>query len=253
MKITFLGTGTSQGVPVIGCECPVCSSSDERDQRLRTSVLIADGGVRILIDAGPDFRRQMLAAGVKHLDAILLTHEHNDHVIGLDDIRPLNYASGKAMRIYALPRVLSEVRKRFEYVFTEKAKGLPEMELHAIDENADFSIEGIRINAVGVEHGRLPILGFRFERFCYLTDVKTMRDEEIRKIEGIPHLVLNALHHNFHPTHLSLVEALALIEKIRPGNCRLTHVSHSMGKYEEVSKMLPKNVTFAYDGLTIDV
>lgn len=253
LKLTLLGTGTSQGVPVIGCDCEVCRSSDPRDNRLRAAALVESENTAILIDAGPDFRQQMLRAGVKHLDAILLTHEHNDHVIGIDDVRPLNFRSDSAMSVYALPRVADEVRKRFEYVFAEYIPGLPRIELIPIGKDNPVQIGNMPVIPVGVMHGRLPILGFRIGDITYLTDVKTVEAVEIEKIKGCKYLVVNALQHIEHHTHMSLREALAFIEIIKPEKAWITHISHHMGLMQEMERRLPPNVHFAYDGLKIEV
>lgn len=252
VKIILLGTGTSQGVPVIGCECPVCTSSDPLDNRLRSAALITDGQTNVLIDAGPDFRQQMLRYRIKHLDAILLTHEHNDHVIGLDDIRPFNHRSGEAMSVYTLPRVATEVRRRFEYVFTEHIPGLPRIELVSIDKDTQLQFGNIAIQSIGVDHGRLPILGFRIGELAYLTDVKTIAEQEMKKLAGLKYLVVTALHHDPHPTHMNLKESLAFIEKLSPERAWLTHVSHHMGLASEINPTLPPNVRLAYDGLEIE-
>lgn len=251
MKITLLGTGTSQGVPVIGCGCEVCKSTDARDKRLRSSALVSAGEANILIDAGPDFRQQMLRAGVTHLDAIVLTHEHNDHVIGLDDIRPLNFRSGQPMRVFALPRVASEVKKRFEYIFGEPIPGLPRIELIEIDPDRPLEIKGLHIVPIGVQHGRLPILGYRFDTLTYLTDVKTLLPSEMQKISGTKYLITSALHHEWHPTHMNLQEALALVKQVGPEQAWLTHISHHMGLAAVAGPTLPPGVSLAFDGLEI--
>ncbi len=252
MKLTLLGTGTSQGVPVIGCSCEVCCSTDERDKRLRSAALFSDGDLNVLIDAGPDFRQQMLRAKVQHLNAILLTHEHNDHVIGLDDIRPFNFQSGQPMRIFALSRVASEVRKRFEYIFGEPIPGLPRIELYNINEDSIIELKGQRIQAIGIQHGRLPILGFRIGDLTYLTDVKSVLPDELEKIKGTKYLITSALHHSYHPTHMNLKEALQWVETVQPQQAWLTHISHQMGLAAEVGPTLPPGVALAYDGLEIE-
>lgn len=251
LKLTFLGTGTSQGVPVIGCDCEVCTSADPRDSRLRSSALLAGGDTHIIIDAGPDFRQQMLRARVRHVDGILLTHEHNDHVIGLDDVRPFNFRSGHPMAVYALPRVAEQVRRRFEYVFGEPTPGAPRIELIGLEKDTPFYIGDVRIQPVEVMHGRLPILGFRFGDLTYLTDVKMVSAIEKEKIRGARYLITSALHHREHPVHMSLDEALAFIAELAPEHAWITHISHQMGLAGEVEAQLPPGVSLAYDGLEI--
>ncbi|MFK7807138.1 MAG: MBL fold metallo-hydrolase [Saprospiraceae bacterium] len=252
MKITFLGTGTSQGVPVIGCTCEVCQSTDPKDNRLRTAVLISKGSVNIAVDCGPDFRQQMLRAKVDHLNAVLITHEHNDHVIGMDDVRPFNFSSGIDMPIYATEDVQEKIKARFSYVFSSNPyPGAPRLKLNTIQKDKPFWVSGIKVNPIEIIHGRLPILGFRFGDFTYITDAKTITAGEMEKLKGTKVLVLNALHHNVHHSHLNLSEALEWIEKIAPEKAYLLHLSHKMGKHKEVSEQLPFNVELAYDGLTI--
>jgi phosphoribosyl 1,2-cyclic phosphate phosphodiesterase len=238
---------------VIGCNCEVCTSTDPRDQRLRSAALVEFRDITILIDAGPDFRQQMLRAGVKHLDAILLTHEHNDHVIGIDDVRPFNFFSGQPLEVYALKRVASELEKRFEYVFGEPIPGLPRLKLHHIVENQQLYFSGMTVETIAVMHGKLPILGFRFGSLVYLTDVKSLSEEVIQQLKGCSHLVINALQHKEHPTHLNLKECLALIERIQPQQAWLTHTSHLMGLHQFMETQLPLGVNMAYDGLEIVV
>jgi phosphoribosyl 1,2-cyclic phosphate phosphodiesterase len=239
-------------VPVIGCDCAVCASADPRDNRLRAAALLRVGGCNILIDAGPDLRQQMLRARVKHVDAILLTHEHNDHVIGLDDIRPFNFNSGRAMAVYALPRVVGEVRRRFDYVFGEPIPGLPQIELLPIESDTPLFFADQYIQPIGVMHGRLPILGFRIGELAYLTDVKTVPPSELGKLEGVRYLIVSALHHSPHPTHMNLEESLAFVDALKPEQAWLTHVGHNMGLTAEIEPRLPPGVSFAYDGLEIE-
>lgn len=252
MKLTLLGTGTSQGVPVIGCGCEVCASADPRDKRLRSSVLLTSGDTNVLIDAGPDLRQQMLRAHVHHLDAILLTHEHNDHVIGLDDVRPFNFRSGHPMSVFALPRVAEQLRRRFEYVFGPPVPGAPRIELVHIDKNTPLRFGDMHIQPVEIIHGDIPILGFRVSDLAYLTDVKFVSESEKEKIRGLKILITSALHHNEHPMHMNLQEALRFVAELAPERAWLTHVSHHMGRFATVEPTLPPGVGLAYDGLEIE-
>ncbi|MFK8100984.1 MAG: MBL fold metallo-hydrolase [Saprospiraceae bacterium] len=254
MKITFLGTGTSQGIPVIGCECEVCGSDDPRDKRLRTSVLIEVGDKKIGVDAGPDFRQQMLRAKVQNLDALLLTHEHNDHIIGLDDVRPFNFRYKKDMPIYAVERVQAELKQRFAYIFAENPyPGAPRLALHTIDKDHDFRVGDIPVTPIEVLHGKMPVLGFRIADFIYVTDAKIIEAESLAKMKKAKILVLNALHFKTHHSHLNLPEALEIIEKLQPERAYLTHFSHNLGTHEGISPSLPDNVFLAYDGLELTV
>lgn len=254
MKITFLGTGTSQGVPVIGCSCEVCQSSDPRDNRLRASILVSKEDINIAVDCGPDFRQQMLRAGVAHLNAVLLTHEHNDHVIGMDDVRPFNFKSGRNMPIYATALVQQKIKDRFSYVFAANPyPGAPRLELHTIEKEKPFWVNGVSVKPIEVLHGRLPVLGFRFGNFAYITDAKTITATERAKLEGVETLVLNALHQNIHHSHLNLSEALEWIKAIEPKKAYLLHLSHRMGRHKEISAQLPDNVFLAYDGLVLEL
>lgn len=254
MKIHFLGTGTSQGVPVIGCDCEVCQSQDHRDTRLRTSILIQIDDLNLVVDVGPDFRQQMLRTRIQKLDAVLITHEHNDHVIGMDDVRPFNFRSGKDLPVYALDRVQKDLRSRFSYVFEDNPyPGAPRVELHTISKKKAFQVENITIQPVEVIHGQISVLGFRINNFTYITDAKTIEAEELEKIKGTEVLVLNALIQKEHHSHLNLSEALEIIEIIKPKRAYLTHVSHRMGITATVEQLLPENVSFAYDGLVIQV
>ena len=254
---TFLGTGTSQGVPVIGCHCEVCLSGDTRDHRLRTSGLVSIGGKNIVIDAGPDFRQQLLRAKVDDVECILLTHEHNDHVIGLDDVRPFNFNGGKGIRrmpLYATQRVQEEVRSRFSYAFARNPyPGAPQFDLRTIEKSTGFEVGGMEIIPIEVMHGDMPVLGFRFGDFTYITDCKTIADTELAKARGTKTLVINALHHREHHSHLNLRQALALIAEVKPEHAYIIHVSHSMGLYTEVSKTLPNGVSLGCDGGKVDI
>ena len=250
MKITFLGTGTSQGVPVIACDCKTCHSEDARDKRLRTSILLETDGIAVLIDAGPDFRQQMLRENICKLDAILLTHEHKDHIAGLDDVRAFNYKSQDAIDIYSEERVLKALRKEYSYVFSEfQYPGIPRMRLNAIDDQG-FLVKEIRILPVRVFHYRLPVYGFRIGNFAYLTDANYIPEESKEKLFGVKYLVINALRKEKHISHFSLREAVDFIREISPKKAFITHISHQMGCYDVVSKELPQEITLAYDGLS---
>lgn len=251
MKVTFLGTGTSQGIPVITCNCVVCQSTDHRNKRLRVSVLLEMGDKTIVIDSGPDFRYQMLRANVKDLDAILYTHEHKDHVAGLDDIRPFNYLLKKNIDIYATERVQQALKREFSYIFAEvHYPGLPQIDMHTISDEI-FKIGKTSIIPLNIMHYKLPILGFRVHDFTYITDAKTISEETIEKIKGTKVLVVNALQHEEHISHFTLKEAVDFAQKIGAEMTYLTHISHNLGLHEEVEKELPKNIKLAYDGLSI--
>lgn len=253
MTITFLGTGTSQGVPVVACDCPVCHSADQRDRRLRSSVLISSGGINFLIDAGPDFRQQMLTHQVHSLRAILLTHEHVDHVFGLDDIRAFNWVQQQPMEIYAEERVEVAIKRIFSYVFAwYKYPGIPQMSMIKIDNNP-FRIEHLEFIPVRAYHHKLPVYGFRMGGFAYMTDINSIETKEKRKLEGLDVLVVNALRKEEHISHYNLEGALGLIGELKPQRAYLTHISHQMGFYRDVSAELPPNVFLAYDGLTLSV
>ena len=254
MKITLLGTGTSQGVPVIGCECEVCQSSDTRDQRLRTSAMIEWKGKTIIIDAGPDFRQQLLRAKVSDVSAILMTHEHNDHIIGMDDVRPLNFKHGKSMPVYAEKRVQEDLKQRFAYIFaTNPYPGAPRLTLEEIKEGENIVVDDLSIQPIRAWHGELPVFGFRFGDFTYLTDVNKIEEVELEKVKGTKILVLDALHHSKHHAHFNLEEALTVIEILQPEQAYLIHISHRMGLAEKVNAILPENVQLAYDGLELEI
>jgi phosphoribosyl 1,2-cyclic phosphate phosphodiesterase len=253
MRLTFLGTGTSQGVPVIGCPCPVCSSDDFHDKRLRTSALITTAEGHIVIDAGPDFRQQMLTHRICELQAVLLTHEHVDHIFGLDDIRAFNWLQRKPTDIYAEKRVQQAIRRIFDYVFARwKYPGIPQMELHNI-KSRPFRVGSVEFIPVRCYHHRLPVLGFRTGKLTYLTDVNSIPDQELKKVMGTRVLVVNALRHERHISHYNLEEALHLVEKVRPEKTYITHISHAMGLHRDVEQTLPAGVCLAYDGLTVDI
>ncbi|MEX1188353.1 MAG: MBL fold metallo-hydrolase [Bacteroidia bacterium] len=253
MKVTFLGTGTSQGVPVIACECEVCRSSDSRDNRLRCSVLISDTQGNLLIDTGPDFRQQILRENIKHLDAVLFTHEHKDHIAGLDDIRAFNYFQRKHMDIYLSEHVETALRREFAYIFAKnKYPGIPLINLHRINLNP-FKLLGHQITPIEVSHYLMPVFGFKIDSFCYVTDAKSIAESELTKMKNAKVLVLNALRKETHVSHFTLKEALEVIDYVKPEKAYLTHLSHQMGLHAEVEKELPKNVFLAYDGLKIDI
>ncbi|WP_020538306.1 MBL fold metallo-hydrolase [Lewinella cohaerens] len=254
MEIIFLGTGTSQGIPVIGCSCSVCQSTDPRDNRLRVAVLLRKENQQIVIDAGPDFRQQMLRAGVTDLNAVLLTHEHNDHIIGLDDVRPFIFRQLTPMPIYCDERVAGELQERFAYAFAEDPyPGAPRFELHHTNQKELIQIGDFDIGIIRYFHGRLPIQGYRIGNFAYLTDIKRITDKELEKLDNLQILVISALHHEDHHSHLKLKEALALIERINPQQAYLTHLSHKMGAHQDVEKLLPENVCIAYDQLVLSL
>ena len=253
MKITFLGTGTSQGIPVIGCDCETCQSTNTKDKRLRTSILVETQGKTLVIDTGPDFRQQMLRANVVKVDAVLVTHEHNDHIIGIDDVRAFNFKYEMDMPVYAEQRVLNNIEERFSYIFKSTYPGVPRLVMNPISKNELFEIFGIPIIPIEVMHYKLPVLGYRFGNFTYLTDVKTISETELRKIYDSDVLVISALHKSEHISHLSLYEALDLIKKIQPKQAYLIHFSHRMGLHDEVLKELPSNVSIAYDGMMLEL
>jgi len=254
LKITFLGTGTSQGVPVIACECSVCTSRNRHDKRLRVSVLVEIEGKVIVIDSGPDFRYQMLRAGVKRLDAILYTHEHKDHVAGLDDIRAFNHRQQSEIDIYADRRVQEALKKEFHYVFSgNNYPGIPRLKLNTIEEGKTFKVCGIPIIPISVMHFKLPVFGFRIANFTYITDAKTISEDERLKIRGSKVLVINALQKEKHISHFTLDEALELAADIKAEKTYITHISHNMGTHRKVSRELPAGVFLAYDGLELEL
>ncbi len=253
MKITVLGSGTSQGVPVIGCQCEVCLSADERDKRLRSSVLIETGTKTFVVDTGPDFRQQMLRADVRSLDGVLFTHEHKDHVAGLDDIRAFNFVQKKEMTVYATPQVQEALKRDFHYAFADvKYPGVPRIHLETISSNA-FEAEGVLIRPIQVLHYKLPVLGFRIGDFTYITDANQIPEEEKKKIYGTKVLIINALRKTDHISHFTLEEALEVIDEFKPQKAYITHISHQMGLHASVSHELPEGVYLAYDQLEISL
>lgn len=254
MKVYFLGTGTSQGIPVIGSQHPVNKSTDYKDKRLRVSVWIEWDNLSFVIDCGPDFRQQMLACNCQHIDAIFFTHEHSDHTAGLDDIRPFFFKQGE-IPIYAHNRVLKNLEKRFDYIFETENKypGAPGVMPIEVVNNKSISIANKEIIPIDVMHGNLQVFGFRFDNFAYLTDVKEVSEIEIEKLKGLDVLVVNALREESHPTHFNLQEALDFIKIVQPKKAYLTHISHVLGFHEEVQQKLPKNVYLAYDNLILTI
>lgn len=253
MKITFLGTGTSQGVPVIGCSCPGCKSDDLHDKRLRSSILVEQDDLVIVIDTGPDFRQQMLRAKVNRLDAVFYTHEHRDHIAGLDDIRAYNFIQKSSMDIYAEERVIRSLKSMFPYIFAEKKyPGVPQVAMHAILPEP-FSIGSLEIIPIKMMHYRLPVLGFRIGDFAYLTDANYISEQEKEKLFGVKSLVVNALRRETHISHFTLSQAVSLIEELSPREGYLTHISHQMGPCSVVDDELPSNIRTAYDGLVLEL
>ncbi|HEX7367926.1 MAG TPA: MBL fold metallo-hydrolase [Pelobium sp.] len=253
MKITFLGTGTSQGVPVIACNCEVCQSTNLQDKRLRSSILIESDDKTVIVDTGPDFRQQMLRAGVQKLDAVVFTHEHKDHIAGLDDVRAFNFKQKSAMDVYASIAVQKALKQEFHYIFADfKYPGIPLLNLHTIGLQK-FAIGTIDFTPIEVIHFKLPVLGFRIKDFTYITDAKTISESEQKKIKGTKTLVLNALQREKHISHFTLAEAIEFAQKVGAQETYFTHISHNLGKFEDVSKELPDGIALAYDGLTLEI
>lgn len=253
MKVTFLGTGTSQGVPLIACDCNVCQSTDARDKRLRTSVMIEEKGKTFVIDTGPDFRQQMLRENVKNVDAVIFTHEHKDHIAGFDDIRAFNFIHKKKMDVYASARVQEAIKREFAYIFSDfKYPGIPEINLFRLD-NEPTQIHDVLFTPIEVLHYKLPVYGFRINDFTYITDVNYISDKEKEKIKGSKVLVLTGLRRETHISHYTLEQSLEVIAELKPEKAYLTHISHQLGLHEEVLKELPSNVQLAYDGLKLEL
>jgi phosphoribosyl 1,2-cyclic phosphate phosphodiesterase len=253
MKVTFLGSGTSQGVPVIGCTCEVCTSLDFRDKRLRSSIHVEVANQSIVVDTGPDFRQQMLRERVKRVDAILFTHAHRDHTAGLDDVRAYNFMQKIDMPIYGTQPVLDQLKIEYAYAFVKDSyPGIPRLLFHLID-NQTFAVNGVNVIPLPVMHLKLPILGFRFENFSYITDANFIPDETFEKLKGTEILVLNALQRDSHISHFNLKEALQMVEKIKPKKAFFTHISHKLGTHANVSKELPDHIMLAYDGLQLEI
>lgn len=258
MKLTLLGTGTSQGVPVIGCRCEVCRSADSRDKRLRTSAMVEVEDCRIVIDAGPDFRQQMLRTDVRTIDAILLTHEHKDHTGGLDDVRAFNFVDYPTIRpvdIYATRRTAACIRKDYDYAFvTNKYRGVPEIRLHEIDGHEPFSIKDVEIIPIAGKHSdRFEVTGYRIGPIAYMTDFKKLCEGEIEKLRGVEVLVINALRFKAHDSHFNVEEAMEIIREVKPRKAYLTHLSHEIGLHATSAERLSEGVELAYDGLEIEI
>lgn len=250
--VTILGSGTSQGVPVIACECNVCQSNSPKDNRTRSSIMISVEDENYVIDSGPDFRQQMLREKVKTLRGIVFTHEHKDHLAGLDDVRAFNYREQRKMEVYATAQVEEALQREFHYIFAEsRYPGIPVIEVNQIDLNPFKLQKDLTLIPIQVYHHKLPVLGFRFGDFTYITDAKTISEHEINKVKESKTLIINALHRKNHVSHFNLEEALRVIEKINPEKAYLTHISHLFGKHEDINKELPKNVFLAYDGLKL--
>lgn len=253
MKVTFLGTGTSHGVPFIGCDCAVCTSDDPKDNRLRSSIHLEIEGKSIIIDAGPDFRQQVLREKILQLDALVFTHEHKDHTAGLDEVRSFNHIKQQSIAVYCRRAVLERLRKEYAYIFADhNYPGIPDIEVQLID-NKPFTVADIRFNPVEVMHHQMPVLGFRIGDFTYITDAKYIADEEKQKIKGSKVLVLNALQHEDNIAHFTLEEALNLVDELGVERAYLTHISHRLGRHDGVSQDLPAHLALAYDGLQLQV
>lgn len=255
LKVTVLGSGTSQGIPMIGCNCHVCKSPDSKDNRLRCSVMLSLNRKNVVIDTGPDFRQQMLRKNVTSLEAVIFTHEHKDHVAGLDDVRAFNYLQRRDMPVYCSEQVERALRREFEYAFIEnKYPGVPQIELNRIENNNHFYIfDDMEVIPIEVMHFKMPVLGFRIGKFAYITDAKTVVDSEVEKLKGVEIMIVNALRKEEHISHFNLEQALEFIHKIKPKQAYLTHISHLFGTHEEIIKLLPDHVSVAYDGLEITI
>jgi len=252
--VTFLGTGTSQGIPVIGCKCKVCKSSSNFDKRLRSSIHLIKNNTSIVIDTGPDFRQQMLNNNIDRLDAVLFTHEHKDHVAGLDDVRSFNFLQKKPMDIFCSDRVFDCLKREYIYIFDDKFNypGIPKINRYNL-KNKPFTYKDFIIEPILVKHYKLPVFGFRVDNFCYITDASFIDEQEKKKMKNLDVLVLNALRKEKHISHFNLQEALELIEELKPKTAYLTHISHLLGLHDEVSKELPKNVFLSYDNLSLTI
>lgn len=253
MNVTFLGTGTSQGVPILCCECEVCRSANPKDNRLRSSILVQSSQANIVIDSGPDFRQQLLRKGLKTLDAVVFTHEHKDHIAGLDEVKAFNFFNKLRMPVYATERVQEALRREFAYIFAdEKYPGIPEVDLYPVS-NEPFTIKEITFTPIEVMHYKLPVKAYRIKDFTYITDANFIAPEEKEKIKGSKIIVINALRREEHISHYTLDEAVNLLKELKPEKAYLTHISHQMGLHDVVSKELPDFIEIAYDGLEIEI
>ena len=254
MEVTILGSGTSQGVPVIACDCAVCLSKDSKDKRLRASILFNIDGKNFVVDAGPDFRTQLLRENVQQLSGILFTHEHKDHIAGLDDVRAFNYKQNRPMDVYCNAAVEQALKREFYYIF-ENANypGVPKITLNNITKNRFELNNGVEVQPIEVMHYKMPVLGFRLGDFTYITDAKTISEEEVLKVLGTKILIVNALHLSPHISHFNLEEALEFIAHINPEKAYITHISHLFGTHQQIEKLLPPNVFAAYDGMKIKI
>lgn len=251
MRVSFLGTGTSQGVPPIGCDSPVCLSDNPKDKRLRASIFIEVNGKKLVVDTGPDFRYQMIRAGILDVDAILFTHEHRDHTAGLDDIRPINFRKKKRIPVYLSNNVLNSFKQQYSYFFMDNPyPGIPELDFNLI-ENSPFEFEGVEIIPIQVMHYKLPVFGFRIGNFAYITDANYISEKEKSKLKGVDILVLNALRKESHISHFTLDEATKIAQEIGAKQTYFTHMSHQIGFHDEVCEALPEGIDLAYDGLNI--
>jgi phosphoribosyl 1,2-cyclic phosphate phosphodiesterase len=254
VKVTFLGTGTSQGIPLITCTCRVCSSTNLLDKRLRSSIKIESEGKTIVIDSGPDFRQQMLRSQTRNLDALVFTHEHKDHIAGMDDIRAFNYIHKKPIDVYASLQVQEALKREYQYIFAEhKYPGIPDINLHTILKDSSFNVGEVEMIPIEVLHYKLPVLGFRVGDFTYITDANFISESEKEKIKGSKVLVLNALRNEKHISHYTLKEAIELVDELEIPKAYFTHISHQLGLHDEVDSLLPEGKHLAYDGLTIEI
>jgi phosphoribosyl 1,2-cyclic phosphate phosphodiesterase len=251
IKITFLGTGTSAGVPIIACNCDVCTSTNAFDKRLRSSILIEDDTTRVVIDSGPDFRQQLLREHIKTLDAVVFTHEHKDHIAGLDEVKSFNYLYSKKMPVYATKRVEEALHREFYYIFSgEKYPGIPEVDMINFDNDA-FKIGNLKFEPIDVLHYKMPVKGFKINNFAYITDANFISESEKLKLKNLDVLVLNALRNEPHISHFTLTEAIDLVNELQPKKAYFTHISHQLGLHDEITKLLPNNVELAVDGLQL--